>query len=285
MDRLVALAVHRRYLMVALFVVVMRRRPDRLQAAQHRGLSRSDAADGRHRDASPGPLVRGDRALHHHPDRDPGRRHQEPAHHPHHLAVRPVRRQAAVLVRLHLRRGAAAGAEPAVADCRRCRATCSRHLAAQRHRRDLPLPAGRAAELQRARPQDAAGLGAAAPLPRGAGRDRRHRLGRQDQDLRAAGRFQQADRLRPDAAAAAAGGQQLQHQCRRQHRQHRRAVRRGARRRPDPLDRRPRLAPWCRKAAATRCWSRTSPPSRSARSRGSASPASTRATTSSRASC
>ena len=50
-------------------------------------------------------------------------------------------------------------------------------------RRNLPLPAGRAAELQRARPQDAAGLGVAAPLPRRARRDRRHRLGRQDQDL------------------------------------------------------------------------------------------------------
>ena len=46
--------------------------------------------------------------------------------------------------------------------------------------------------------------------------------------------------IRPDAAAAAAGGQQCQHQCRRQHRQYRRAIRRGARRRPDPLDRRPR---------------------------------------------
>ena len=71
------------------------------------------------------------------------------------------------------------------------------------------------------------------------GVDRRHRLGRQDQDLRAAGRFQQAGRQRADAAAGAAGRQQRQHQCRRQHRQYRRAIRRGARRRPDPLDRRP----------------------------------------------
>ena len=71
------------------------------------------------------------------------------------------------------------------------------------------------------------------------GVDRRHRLGRQDQDLRAAGRFQQAGRQRADAAAGAAGRRQRQHQCRRQHRQYRRAIRRGARRRPDPLDRRP----------------------------------------------
>src|SRR3981081_446124 len=53
----------------------------------------------------------------------------------------------------------------------------ARHHAAQRHRRDLSLPAGGTAELQRARPQDAAGLGAAAPLPRRARGDRRHRLG------------------------------------------------------------------------------------------------------------
>ena len=114
-------------------------------------------------------------------------------------------------------------------------------FAAQPDRRNLPLPAGRAAQLQRARPQDAAGLGAAAPLPRGARRDRRHRLGRQDQDLRAAGRLQQAGRLRPDAAATAAGASAIRNinvggntvnigpQ-----------VRGGARRRPDPLDRRSR---------------------------------------------
>ena len=75
----------------------------------------------------------------------------------------------------------------------------------QPDRRNLPLPARGPAELQRARPEDAAGLGAAAPVPRRARRDRRHRLGRQDQDLRAAGRFQQAGRQRPDPAAAAAG--------------------------------------------------------------------------------
>ena len=46
-----------------------------------------------------------------------------------------------------------------------------------------PLPVEGTAELQRARPEDAAGLGVAAPLPRRARRDRRHRLGRQDQDL------------------------------------------------------------------------------------------------------
>ena len=130
--------------------------------------------------------------------------------------------------------------EPPVAAAAAAGQRAAADLAAQPDRRNLPLPSRRPAELQRARPQDAAGLGAAAPLPRRARRDRRHRLGRQDQDLRAAGRFQQAGRQRPDAAATAAGGRQFQHQCRRQHRQYRPAIGRGARRRPDPLDRRSR---------------------------------------------
>ena len=89
------------------------RRPDRVPAAEHRGLSRSDAADGRHRHPEPGAVGGGNRALHHHSAGDAGRRPQEPERDPHDLAVRPVRRQAAVLLRLHLRAGVAAGAEPA----------------------------------------------------------------------------------------------------------------------------------------------------------------------------
>ena len=50
-------------------------------------------------------------------------------------------------------------------------------------RRDLPLPRGRAARLFGHRPEDHRGLDAGAALQGGAGRDRRHRLGRQDQDL------------------------------------------------------------------------------------------------------
>ena len=133
-------------------------------------------------------------------------------------------------------------------------------FAAQRDRRNLPLPVGRAAELQRARPENAAGLGLAAPFSRRARRDRRHGVGRQDQDLRAAGRFQQADRLRPDAAATAAGRQKFQHQCRRQYCQYRRAIRRGARRRPDPFHRRSRQHHGVAKRRQSRCWSRISPP-------------------------
>jgi hypothetical protein len=46
------------------------------------------------------------------------------------------------------------------------------------------------------RPEDARGLGARAPLQGGARRHRRHRLGRQDQDLRGRDRSAQAGRLR-----------------------------------------------------------------------------------------
>ena len=77
----------------------------------------------------------------------------------------------------------AAGLEPAVAARAAAGQCAAGHFAAQPDRRNLPLPAEGAAELQRARPEDAAGLGAAAPLSRRARRDRRHRLGRQDQDL------------------------------------------------------------------------------------------------------
>ena len=78
---------------------------------------------------------------------------------------------------------------------------------------------------------------------------------------------------------------QRQHQCRRQHRQYRRAIRRGARRRPDPLDRRPQQHHGVAIRRQSGAGQGHRAPSRSARSRGSASPASTRTTTSSRASC
>ena len=69
------------------------------------------------------------------------------------------------------------------------------------------------------------------------GRDRRDRLGRQDQDLRHRHRSAQAHGLRPVRAAGAAGARQREHQCRRPNGQFRRAVRRGARRRPHSFGR------------------------------------------------
>ncbi len=50
-------------------------------------------------------------------------------------------------------------------------------------RRDLPLSGRGAAGLQRHRSEDHPGLDSGAPLQGGAGGHRRHRLGRQDQDL------------------------------------------------------------------------------------------------------
>ncbi|MHC2436812.1 hypothetical protein ACVMB0_004187 [Bradyrhizobium sp. USDA 4451] len=102
MDRLVAIAVNRRYLMVALFAIVF---IGGLLAFQQLNIEAYPDPTPPMVDIvtqSPGLSGRGDRALHHDPDRDPGRRHQEPEDHPYYLAVRPLRRQTAVLVRLHL---------------------------------------------------------------------------------------------------------------------------------------------------------------------------------------
>ena len=74
----------------------------------------------------------------------------------------------------------------------------------QPDRRDLPLPGGRAAQLFGHRPEDPRGLGAGAALQGRARRHRRHRLGRQDQDLRHRDRSAQAGGLRPVGAAGAA---------------------------------------------------------------------------------
>ncbi len=102
---------------------------------------------------------------------------------PHDLAVRPVRRQDAVHLRLHLRAGGAVGDQPAVAAAAAAQRRPAADFADEPDRRDLPLSRGRAARLLGDRPQDHPGLDAGAPLQGGAGRDRRHRLGRQDQDL------------------------------------------------------------------------------------------------------
>ena len=137
----------------------------------------------------------------------------------------------------------------------------------------------------RHRPQDHPGLDPAAPLQGGAGRDRRHRLGRQDQDLRHHHRPRQAAGLRAHPEAGAGRAEQRQHQCRRQHGQYRPAVGGRARRRPDPLDGRHPQHHADGATATRRCWCPTWRKSRWATSRGSASPATTTTTTSSRASC
>ena len=64
---------------------------------------------------------------------------------PHDFAVRSLRREAAVHVRLHLRRGTAAGAQSAVAAAASAEQCAAADFAGQPDRRDLPLPARRPA--------------------------------------------------------------------------------------------------------------------------------------------
>ncbi len=74
------------------------------------------------------------------------------------------------------------------------RAACI--VAHQSDRRSLPLSHGRSARLFVGRSQDGAGLDPAAPLQGDTGRNRCHRLGRQDQDLRHHRRSRPVDGLR-----------------------------------------------------------------------------------------
>ena len=90
--------------------------------------------------------------------------------------------------------------------------------------------------LQRHRSEDHPGLDPRAPVQGGAGGHRRHRVGRQDQDLRDHRRSRSSAGAGDHPAADAAGAQQQQHQCRRPDRQFRAAGRDRPRRRPDPLD-------------------------------------------------
>ena len=82
-------------------------------------------------------------------------------------------------------------------------------LAHQPDRRDLPLPGGGAAQLFGHRSEDPRGLGAGAALQGRARRHRRHRLGRQDQDLRHRHRSAQTGRLRTVGPAGAAGARAM----------------------------------------------------------------------------
>ena len=92
MDRLVAIAVARRYLMVGLLAVVM---AGGLIAFRQLNI-----------EAYPDPTPPMVDVVTQSPglssERDAGRGDQEPAHHPDNFTLRIVRRQIAVLVRLHL---------------------------------------------------------------------------------------------------------------------------------------------------------------------------------------
>ena len=76
------------------------------------------------------------------------------------------------------------GDQPAVAAFSAAQRRPTADLAGKPDRRNLPLPAGRAAGLFGDGPQDHPGLDPGTALQGGAGRDRCQRLGRQDQDVR-----------------------------------------------------------------------------------------------------
>ena len=209
---------------------------------------------------NPGPVVGGDRALHHDADRDPD---GGPALRPggaHHLAVRPLRREGAVHLRRHLRTRRAARHQPPGAAAALAQRRAAGAVADQPDRRDLPLSRRRPARLQRDRPQDHPGLGAAAPLQGDPRRDRRHRLGRQDQDLRHHDRPRPPARLRPHPEAGARRAEQRQHQRRRQHGEHRVRSRRSCARSARSARWTRSAPPCCRRATARRCWCPTSRP-------------------------
>src|SRR5262249_16269505 len=80
--------------------------------------------------------------------------------------LRPLGREAAVLVRLHLRAGAAAGAQSAVANASAAQRRTATDFAGQPDRRNLSISAGAGSPLPAARSQGPAGPGAAAAVSR-----------------------------------------------------------------------------------------------------------------------
>ena len=159
-------------------------------------------------------------------------------HRPHHFAVRPFRREAAIHVRLHLRRGAAAGSQSAVAAAAAAEQRAAADFAGQPDRRNLPLQARRPAELH--------------VLDLKTLQDwvlqRRFRAVPGVIDVTGWGGKTKTYELQIDINKLIAYGitlpqmqqtlEQQQHQRRRQHDQYRPAGRGGSRRRPDPLARR-----------------------------------------------
>ena len=138
MNAVVAFALKHRVLMVVLFVMMLAGGIIAFRAAQHRGLSRSHAADGGRDHAEPGTLGRGDRALHHHPDRDADRRRCATS-----PRSAPFRSTACPDVKLQFtfdytyERGAAAGAQPAVAAPAAAEQRAAADFAGQPDRRNL----------------------------------------------------------------------------------------------------------------------------------------------------
>ena len=75
LRNLIAFCLSRRPLVLTAFAAFLGARLRGVHDAQHRGLSRSGAADHRDHRAVAGPVAGGGRALRHDPDRDRGREH------------------------------------------------------------------------------------------------------------------------------------------------------------------------------------------------------------------
>ena len=198
---LIAFCLSRRPLVLIAFAAFLGARLRRVPDAEHRGLSRSGAADHRDHRAVARPVAGGGRALRHDPDRDRGRQHAGPEVHPLQHGVRARLHPPAVRIRPRLPFRAPAGAQPAEgrgAAGRRAAGDLARRQASARS--SATSSSGRRAwtscELQ-----DAAGLGGRAPAAHRARRRRRAGARRQDQGIPGRDRSQPHDGLRPDAAA------------------------------------------------------------------------------------
>ncbi len=109
-------------------------------AAQHRGLSRSGAADHRDHRAISRPVARGDGALRHDPDRDRGRQHAGTEVHPLQLGLCAGLHPAAVRVWPRLPFRSPAGAQPAQGGGAAAERAAG-DLARRHDQRNLPLSA------------------------------------------------------------------------------------------------------------------------------------------------
>ena len=204
LRNLIAFCLSRRPLVLISFAAFLALGYAAFTDPEHRGLSRSCAAD--HRDHRPvsRPVAGRDGALRHDPDRDRRRQHAgaEVSALQHRLCAQL--HPAAVRIRPRLLLRPTADDQSAQGrGAPGCRA--AGHLARGRHQRDLPLPAQGPAGHGRHAAQDAAGLGGGAQAAHRARRGRRPRARRQDQAVSGRDRPQSHDRARLDAAA--------DHQC------------------------------------------------------------------------
>ncbi len=193
-----------------------RRRPVLRVSPERRGLSRPDPAPGRGDHAEPGRQPGGDRAPDHDPARDRPQRDagtRPPAqHHPR----RAQRHQVRLHLRYRLLEGAAGGDQPDRADHQPAPGRDPEPLALEPHRRDRPLRAG-GPGVHPQRAQGGAGLGARAPAPDRARRDRRVRIRWYRQAVPGAGRPLETGSLRHHPPAAPGRDLAVERQHRRRH--------------------------------------------------------------------